>query len=208
MDLYQHDEPSRFRFVLRGQLLGASVEELEHAWRTAQSVLKDRELVVDVSALSLADSAGLGLLLRMQQSGARLVASDAPRAKRAGSALMRLGITLPQILRSARQFSRRVRGVMWSGPPARHGGILAAAADLHARPAAGMPPLRAGDPLQEHGHLSVAAMLLCGAGIDAKIRPAADIPAAPVSGISSPRPKESPPRSCDTLRSDSEPDST
>jgi hypothetical protein len=79
LDIYQHDSPTMFRFVLRGDLKGACVDELEHAWTTAISVLKGKELVVDISAVASADQTGLDLLDRMRVSGARMTA-PAPTA--------------------------------------------------------------------------------------------------------------------------------
>lgn len=75
MQLYQHDSSSTFRFVLRGSLEGPWVRELEHAWITAASVLRGKELVLDVSGLTGTDENGLNLLSRMRESGARLTAA-------------------------------------------------------------------------------------------------------------------------------------
>ncbi len=44
MDMYQHDGATMFRFVLRGELAGEAVEDLEQAWRTAQSVAREKQL--------------------------------------------------------------------------------------------------------------------------------------------------------------------
>ncbi len=78
MQLYQHDSSSTFRFVLRGCLEGPWVQELEHAWITAASVLRGKELVLDVSGLTGTDENGLNLLSRMRDSGARLKADSPP----------------------------------------------------------------------------------------------------------------------------------
>jgi ABC-type transporter Mla MlaB component len=72
MELYQHDSAKSFRFVLRGDLTGNDVAELLHAWTTAQSILRNKELVVDASGLKHADPAGRELLSSMKDSGARL----------------------------------------------------------------------------------------------------------------------------------------
>jgi len=72
MDLYLHDSATTFRFVLRGELIGRGVQDLEEAWITAQSVLNGKELVVDVSGIRGADQSGVDLLFRMRESGARL----------------------------------------------------------------------------------------------------------------------------------------
>lgn len=75
MDTYQHDSATMFRFVLRGELCGESVVDLQHAWITAQSILGTKDLVVDISGIRRADAAGLALLSRMRDLGARLVAA-------------------------------------------------------------------------------------------------------------------------------------
>src|SRR5579862_3489321 len=80
MDMYLHDSSSVFRFVLRGELAGEHVTGLRHAWITAQSILGNKELVVDVSGVALADSGGLELLSEMRESGARLTAALTPRS--------------------------------------------------------------------------------------------------------------------------------
>jgi ABC-type transporter Mla MlaB component len=78
MILYQHDHAAMFRFVLVGELVGESVDELRCAWQTAGSVLKGRELVVDLSGLTNVDAEGLELISRMKDSGARMLSSRAP----------------------------------------------------------------------------------------------------------------------------------
>jgi len=81
MEMYQHDSATMFRFVLRGHLAGDRVTELEHAWTTAKSILKGKELVVDVSGIKDADKFGMDLLLRMRASGARLTAAQPPKSE-------------------------------------------------------------------------------------------------------------------------------
>src|ERR1039458_5638513 len=80
MDIYQHDGAAMFRFVLRGQLIGGRVEDLEHAWSTAKSILDGKELVVDISGITNADPSGVELLSRMRESGARLTATLPPES--------------------------------------------------------------------------------------------------------------------------------
>jgi hypothetical protein len=63
-----------FRFVLRGELTGKIVQELQHAWTTARSILGSKELVVDVSGITRADPEGVEVLVRMRESGALLTA--------------------------------------------------------------------------------------------------------------------------------------
>jgi ABC-type transporter Mla MlaB component len=80
MQMFQHDSATMFRFVLRGELAGDEVQELEHAWTTALSILETKELVVDVSGITNADAAGVELLSRMRETGARLNATLPPES--------------------------------------------------------------------------------------------------------------------------------
>lgn len=81
MDMYQHDSAKMFQFVLKGELIGGRVQDLEHAWNTARSILAERELVVDISGVTNADPRGVDLLLRMRDSGARLTAALPPESE-------------------------------------------------------------------------------------------------------------------------------
>jgi ABC-type transporter Mla MlaB component len=78
MDYYQHDGATTFRFQLAGDLTGPWVTDLEHAWQTASSIMRGKQLVLDVSDLTGADSLGLQLLRRMLGAGARLVSAEPP----------------------------------------------------------------------------------------------------------------------------------
>ncbi|MGE5644604.1 MAG: STAS domain-containing protein [Acidobacteriota bacterium] len=73
MDMYQHDGATTFRFVLRGELSGKAVEELEQAWQTAQSVARGKEFVVDISGVTATGAAGAALLVRLREMGARVL---------------------------------------------------------------------------------------------------------------------------------------
>lgn len=55
------------------------------------SVLQGKEVVVDLTGITEADSKGLDLLVRMRAAGARLTASQAARS---GAILARLGIAM------------------------------------------------------------------------------------------------------------------
>ena len=81
MEMYQHDSAGRFQFVLRGELAGNRVLGLEQAWTTAKSILNGKELVVDVSGITVADESGVDLLSRMRDSGARLNAALPPKSE-------------------------------------------------------------------------------------------------------------------------------
>jgi ABC-type transporter Mla MlaB component len=78
MDIYQHDSARAFRFVLSGDLTGDGVQRLEWAWITAQSILGAKELIIDISGIANADPAGVGLLSRMRESGARVTRALPP----------------------------------------------------------------------------------------------------------------------------------
>ncbi len=81
MDMFQHDSAAIFRFELRGELSGAAVWDLEHAWITAQSITSRKEIVVDISGIEEADSSGIQLLFRMRESGVRLIVTQTPRSE-------------------------------------------------------------------------------------------------------------------------------
>jgi len=81
MDMYQHDSATMFKFVLRGELIGSRVLDVEHAWNTARSILARKELVVDISGVTTVDARGVDLLLRMRDSGARLTAALPPESE-------------------------------------------------------------------------------------------------------------------------------
>lgn len=72
MEIYQHDSATMFRFVLRGELTGEAVKQLQNAWTTAKSILAGKILHIDLSGLTHADLPGVNLLSRMRESGARL----------------------------------------------------------------------------------------------------------------------------------------
>lgn len=92
MTMYQHDSPTTYRFVLRGELAGERVQDLEQAWNTAKSILDGKELVVDVSGITDADHSGVGFLARMRESGARLTAALPPESE---ELLRSLGLPVP-----------------------------------------------------------------------------------------------------------------
>lgn len=94
MQIYLHDRSAAFQFVLKGKLIGEWVSNLEHAWDTARSVLAGKELVVDLSGMTGADSRGMALLSRMRESGARLTA--AVMRPESEAFLTTLGVSAPQ----------------------------------------------------------------------------------------------------------------
>jgi hypothetical protein len=78
MDIYQHDSPEMFRIVLKGDLSEAGAQQLRWAWETAKSTLKGKQLILEVSDVGAADPAGLDLLSRMREAGARVSAARLP----------------------------------------------------------------------------------------------------------------------------------
>lgn len=80
MNLYLHDSHRQFRFVIQGSLKGLWVHELEGAWITARSILRGREVIVDLSGLTEADEEGVRLLSRMAESGVRLITTSPPES--------------------------------------------------------------------------------------------------------------------------------
>lgn len=78
MDYYQHDGATSFRFQLAGELAGPWVTDLDHAWKTASSIMRDKQLILDLSDLTGADSKGVQLLQRMLHSGASLTSAEPP----------------------------------------------------------------------------------------------------------------------------------
>ena len=112
MDMYQHDSATMFQFVLRGELIGDGVQDLEHAWNTVKSILAGKELVVDISGITNADTAGVELLSRMRESGARLSAALPPESE---AFLRSLGVPMAA--------PRGLRGNSWALRIWRLGGL-------------------------------------------------------------------------------------
>ena len=102
MMIYQHDSAGEFRFVLRGELQGKAVQELEWAWETAKSILGSKELHIDLSDVPDADESGSELLSRMRESGARLTAVLPPASARLARHLSK-PMAVPQERRGFRE---------------------------------------------------------------------------------------------------------
>jgi ABC-type transporter Mla MlaB component len=62
---------------LEGSLAGLWVKETETAWRSAQTTLTGRLIVIDIKAVDRVDQAGFYLLALLGLKGVRLVASGA-----------------------------------------------------------------------------------------------------------------------------------
>ena len=69
MDMYMHDGAGELRFVLRGELTGDPVRNLEHAWNTARSVLGGRQPLVDISGVKRADEGASNYCLACASQG-------------------------------------------------------------------------------------------------------------------------------------------
>jgi ABC-type transporter Mla MlaB component len=78
---YMHDGSTAFSFELAGDLSDEGARELEQAWRTATSVIGEKELLIDLSYVSGIDEAGCELLNKWHAHGARLVVIS-PEAKK------------------------------------------------------------------------------------------------------------------------------
>ena len=81
MQMYQHDSSNMFRIVLIGELGESGARELRWAWETAKSILRGKELSVDVSAVTKADLNAIHLLACMRESGARITAARQPECE-------------------------------------------------------------------------------------------------------------------------------
>jgi len=66
-----------FRFVLQGELIGDKELEFEDA----RSILGTTALVVEISGITNADAAGVELLSRTGETGARLNAAPPPESR-------------------------------------------------------------------------------------------------------------------------------
>jgi len=107
--MFQHDSATIFRFVLHGDLTGDGVREFEHAWTTARSILGAKALVVDISGITNADAAGVELLSRMREAGARL---NAALPLESAEFIRSLGIPVAAPVRSSTTWTQRALRVL------------------------------------------------------------------------------------------------
>ena len=77
MSFYQHDGTRDFRFQLIGEMNDEVAFELEQAWQTATSIMRGKELLLDVSQLTGVSASGRQLIERMQSCGAQLIVRGA-----------------------------------------------------------------------------------------------------------------------------------
>ena len=95
LEYYLHDEADALRIEIVGNLCGAGVGSIEHAWRTANSVLEGRHIVIGLTAVADADDDGRGLLLSWHRCGARIIARSMDSRTLAESIL---GVSVPMPL--------------------------------------------------------------------------------------------------------------
>lgn len=72
-----HDNSTGFRLRLEGRLAGPWVREVELCWQTAEPVIRNRALIVDLRDVDFVDAAGEQLLAAMHQHGAEFLAASA-----------------------------------------------------------------------------------------------------------------------------------
>lgn len=119
---YMHDDPDAFRIELAGGLTEAYLESVNHAWRTALSIVRGRPAIVDISFVEAIDSLGRDMLTRWHQNGARIVARSAKsRALAAGIPLETVPLLAPRNnWRRRLRLTRPLRGLFLRG----HRGLL------------------------------------------------------------------------------------
>src|SRR5262245_40336527 len=76
MTYYMHDSSAAFRFEIAGAVSAHDALELQHAWRTASSVIAGRLLIADISYVTEISDQGRVLLQEWNDSGARLIANS------------------------------------------------------------------------------------------------------------------------------------
>jgi hypothetical protein len=64
------------RLVLEGKLMSPWTDDVERSWRTAQEQLQGRELIIDLTNVTLISLDGENILLRMMRDGARFSTGD------------------------------------------------------------------------------------------------------------------------------------
>jgi anti-anti-sigma regulatory factor len=65
------DTPHHRRLVIEGKLIAPWAAELRSAWRRATADLNGRELVIDLTSLTVISEDGENLLLELMKEGAR-----------------------------------------------------------------------------------------------------------------------------------------
>jgi anti-anti-sigma regulatory factor len=68
-----HDSIGELLLRLEGRLAGPWVREVELCWQTAQSIIRNRTVTIDLRDVDFVDSAGEQVLATMHKHGARLL---------------------------------------------------------------------------------------------------------------------------------------
>jgi|SRR5580658_1326301 len=76
LKIYLHDNSDCFRIQLAGRLEGHDVSEVAGCWETSRSSVSDHPLVLDLTLLEAADTAGREWLVKMKRHGAESRDSD------------------------------------------------------------------------------------------------------------------------------------
>ena len=76
LKIYLHDNSDCFRIQLAGRLEGHDVSEVAGCWETSRSSVTGHPLVLDLTLLEMADSAGRQWLATMKQEGAQFRDGD------------------------------------------------------------------------------------------------------------------------------------
>ena len=76
MAIYIHDEAARLRLCVTGDLDDDSAKELASCWSTASSVVGDRRIVLDLTALDAAHDSGRQLLEALHREGVEFLAQS------------------------------------------------------------------------------------------------------------------------------------
>ena len=82
LNYYLHDGSGVFRFQLVGRLSNRDTRHLEQAWRTAESIIGGKSLIVDLSQVTGVDESGRALLDKWHGYGARLIVTSSEAKSR------------------------------------------------------------------------------------------------------------------------------
>ena len=101
---YIHDSIDALRFELIGELTEGDLPDLEGCWKTAQTTLDGRKLVIDTLQLESMDPAGRAWIDSMLAAGAQSLERDAvQRAPAKASLLRRVLSASPKLSQSSTQ---------------------------------------------------------------------------------------------------------
>ncbi len=116
LEYYLHDKADALRIEIAGNLTGPGVSNIEHAWRTANSVLAGRHIVVGLMAVADADADGRALLLAWHRCGARIIARSMD-SRTLAEDVLGVSVPMPPAKPGWRQrFSDFFQGRVWQHP--------------------------------------------------------------------------------------------